>query len=233
VANSAASGPHDAKPSTADAKPKTRPATTGAKQNATDVKPSAAQSKPRGNIKAPGVASAKSNAAQFKPRGDVKAPGAATTKSNAAQSKPRSNVKAPDAAKAKSNASIIQTVSRQLGKAAAVCSYSPNVGLTRHITDVVGQKVIQSIEDAEKAMSTARPDLEKAKASKEDRNQVVDKAKEVASALLTPSYHVVHLLAGHGVLFPPCKQVSKALAVRVSVSAFRCTISPTHHLCRR
>jgi hypothetical protein len=93
-----------------------------------------------------------------------------------------------------------------------------NVEDLTSFTDVVHQKAIQSIEDAEKAMSKARGDLEKAKASKEDRNNVVSKANEVASTLLAPGRHAVHLLAGHGVLFPPCKDVSKALAVRVSSS---------------
>jgi hypothetical protein len=82
--------------------------------------------------------------------------------------------------------------------------------------DAVHQKVIQSIEAAEKAMSTARPDIEKAKASKDDRNQVISKANDVASALLVPSRQVVHLLAGHGSLFPPLKQVGNAFSVRIT-----------------
>jgi len=86
------------------------------------------------------------------------------------------------------------------------------------LTDVVHQKAIQSIDDADKAMSMARADLERAKVSKEDRNAVVSMANEVAAALLAPSRQVVHLLAGHGVLFPPCKQVSKSLSVRIPTS---------------
>ena len=82
-----------------------------------------------------------------------------------------------------------------------------------HLTDVVHQKAIQSFDDADKAMTAARADIEKAKVSKEDRNKVVSKANEVAAALLAPGRHVVNLLAGHGVLFPPCKQVSKSLSV--------------------
>jgi hypothetical protein len=65
-------------------------------------------------------------------------------------------------------------------------------------------------------MSMARAGLEKARSSKEDQNKVVLKAKEVASTLLAPGRQAIHLLAGHGVLFPPCKEVSKSLAVRVS-----------------
>src|SRR5947208_13252609 len=85
-------------------------------------------------------------------------------------------------------------------------------------SDAVHQKTIQSIYDADMAMSAARADLERAKASKEDRNKVVLMANQVAAALLAPGRQVVQLLAGHGVLFPPCKQVSKTLSVRVSTS---------------
>src|SRR6266850_5612817 len=126
------------------------------------------------------------------------------------------DVKTPGAADSKPNATI-QTVSAQLGKS-AVWFYTVNVEDLTSFTDEVHQKAVQSIEDAEKAMSKARGDLEKAKASKEDRNNVVSKANEVASTLLAPGRQAVHLLAGHGVLFPPCKEVSKALAVRVSSS---------------
>ena len=99
-----------------------------------------------------------------------------------------------------------------------------------HFSDVVHQKVIQSIDDADKVMSMARADLEKARASKEDRNKVVPRANGVAAALMAPSLQVVQLLAGHGVLFPPCKQVSKSLSVRGSNSFDpRYTVSPTPH----
>ena len=94
--------------------------------------------------------------------------------------------------------------------------------------DAVHQKTIQSIYDADMAMSAARADLERAKASKEDRNKVVLMANQVAAALLAPSRQVVQLLAGHGVLFPPCQQVSKALSVRASTRF----LSPIHDLTR-
>ena len=97
-------------------------------------------------------------------------------------------------------------------------------------SDAVHQKTIQSIYEADIAMSAARADLERAKASKEDRNKVILLANQVAAALLAPSRQVVQLLAGHGVLFPPCKQVSKALSVRVSTSFFISdSRSHTHH----
>jgi len=96
------------------------------------------------------------------------------------------------------------------------------------LSDVVHQKAIQSIDAANKAMSMARADLEKARASKEDRNKVVSRANEVAAALLAPSRQVVQLLAGHGVLFPPCKQLSKSLSVRASTSFDPPTYDLTH-----
>jgi hypothetical protein len=65
-------------------------------------------------------------------------------------------------------------------------------------------------------MSMARANVQMAKSSKEDQNKVVAKAGEVAGALLGPGRHVVGLLSGLGALFPPCKQVSSALAVSVS-----------------
>jgi hypothetical protein len=111
--------------------------------------------------------------------------------------------------------------------------YPLNVEDLTSFTDVVHQKAIQSIEDAEKAMSKARGDLEKAKASKEDRNNVVLKANEVASTLLAPGRQAVRLLAGHGVLFPPCKEVSKALAVRISSSPLDTPSYPIYCLFRR
>ncbi|KAF8483416.1 hypothetical protein DFH94DRAFT_309695 [Russula ochroleuca] len=81
--------------------------------------------------------------------------------------------------------------------------------------DAVHRKVIQSIDGAGKAMSTARANVETAKSSKEGRNKVVAKASEVVGALLTPGRHVVGLLSGLGALFPPCKQVSSALAALI------------------
>jgi hypothetical protein len=65
-------------------------------------------------------------------------------------------------------------------------------------------------------MSTARADVEKAKVSKADQNKVVSKASETVGALLAPGRHIVNFLGGLSALFPPCKQVSNALAVRVS-----------------
>jgi hypothetical protein len=65
-------------------------------------------------------------------------------------------------------------------------------------------------------MSVVHANVERAKASKEDRNKVVAEASEVVGPLLAPSRHVVKLLSGLGALFPPCKQVSSALAVSVS-----------------
>jgi len=102
--------------------------------------------------------------------------------------------------------------------------------------DAIHQKVIVSIEAAEKAMSTARPKIEKAKTSKEDRNNVVSKGSEVVGALLAPGRQVVDFLGALGSLFPPCKQVSNALAVRVSASysdSDATNLTDSLHLCRR
>jgi hypothetical protein len=85
-------------------------------------------------------------------------------------------------------------------------------------TDAIHQKVIQSIEAAAKSMSTARPKIEKAKASREDRNNVVSKGGEVVGALLAPGRRVADLLGALGPLFPPCKRASIILAVRLSAS---------------
>ena len=78
--------------------------------------------------------------------------------------------------------------------------------------------MIQSIDDAGKAMSVAHTNVETAKSSF-DRNKAVAKAGEVVGpALLAPSRHVVKLLSGSGLgaSFLPCKQVSIKLAVSVS-----------------
>jgi len=100
-------------------------------------------------------------------------------------------------------------------------------------TDAISQKVILSIEAAENAMSTARPKIEKAKASKEDRNNVVSKASEVVGALLAPGRQVVDFLGALGPVFPPCKQVSNTLAVCVfaSYSDLDTPISPILSTC--
>jgi hypothetical protein len=81
-------------------------------------------------------------------------------------------------------------------------------------------------------MSVARANVEMAKSSKEDRNKVIAKASEVVGPLLAPGRHVVKLLSGLGALFPPCKQVSSALAVSVSFLVFRSMISHTLYLRR-
>jgi hypothetical protein len=141
---------------------------------------------------------------------------AANVSPSAAHPKPDSTVKPPQAGVAGSrpNAISIQTVSEQLGKRGLPrLNEGPDIV---HLTDIVHQKAIQSIDDADKAMSMGRADLKRTKASKEYQNTVVFMANEVAAALLAPSRQVVHLLAGHGVLFPPCKQVSKSLSVRIS-----------------
>ncbi|KAH9960632.1 hypothetical protein BC827DRAFT_1342739, partial [Russula dissimulans] len=87
--------------------------------------------------------------------------------------------------------------------------------------DAIHQKVIQSIEAAAKAMSTARPKIEKAKASREDRNNVVSKGGEVVGALLAPGRQVADLLGALGPLFPPCKQASNILAALIKFESDR------------
>ena len=53
-----------------------------------------------------------------------------------------------------------------------------------------------SIEYAEAAMSKARTSVEKAQASKENRQKVVSKASEIVNALLEPASQVANLLDG-------------------------------------
>lgn len=78
----------------------------------------------------------------------------------------------------------------------------------------------ESIEYAEVAMSKARTSVEKARASKENRQKVVSKASEIVNALLEPASQVANLLDGIGALFPPCKIASNTLAVRAISAAF-------------
>ena len=73
----------------------------------------------------------------------------------------------------------------------------------------------ESIEYADVAMSKARAGVEKARASKENRQKVVSKASEIVNALLEPASQVANLLDGIGALFPPCKVASNTLAVRI------------------
>ncbi|KAH9955735.1 hypothetical protein BC827DRAFT_1378888, partial [Russula dissimulans] len=87
--------------------------------------------------------------------------------------------------------------------------------------DAIHQKVIQSIEAAAKSMSTARPKIEKAKASREDRNNVVSKGGEVVGALLAPGRRVADLLGALGPLFPPCKRASIILAALIKFESDR------------
>jgi len=85
--------------------------------------------------------------------------------------------------------------------------------------DEVYQSVAQSIEYAEATMAKTRTNVEKAQASKENRNKVVSKASEIVNALLEPASQVVNLLDGIGALFPPCKLASNILAVRAISAA--------------
>jgi len=79
--------------------------------------------------------------------------------------------------------------------------------------DEVYQSVTKSIEYAEATMAKTRTSVEKAQASKENRNKVVSKASEIVNALLEPASQVANLLDGIGALFPPCKLASNILAV--------------------
>lgn len=85
--------------------------------------------------------------------------------------------------------------------------------------DEVYQSVTQSIEYAEASMAKTRTSVEKAQASKENRNKVVSKASEIVNVLLEPASQVVNLLDGIGALFPPCKLASNVLAVRAISAA--------------
>jgi hypothetical protein len=83
------------------------------------------------------------------------------------------------------------------------------------LLDEVYHSVTESIEYAEATMSKARTSVEKARASKENRNKVVSKASEIVNALLEPASQVANLLDGIGAMFPPCKVASNILAVSV------------------
>ena len=179
----------------------TRSATATPRPSGANLRPSAANHKPGATSD---NASATNNTA-----GDT------NIKPRAAKPNPlaSNNLKPTGAPKPKPG--TMQMGPAQLGKPRA------RTPVTRVLTsfffsDAVHRKVIQSIEGAGKAMSTARANVQTAKSSKEDRNTVVAKAGEVASVLLAPGRHVVGLLSGLGALFSPCKQVSSALAVSVS-----------------
>jgi hypothetical protein len=82
------------------------------------------------------------------------------------------------------------------------------------LLEEVYHNVTESIGYAETVMSKARTSVEKAQASKENRNKVVSKASEIVNALLEPAMQVANLLDGIGAMFPPCKVASNILAVR-------------------
>jgi len=81
--------------------------------------------------------------------------------------------------------------------------------------------MMESIEYAKVAMAKARTDVEKACASKEDRNKVVSKASEVVNALLEPASQVANLLDGICASFPLCKLASNTLCVASPLYLFR------------
>lgn len=75
-------------------------------------------------------------------------------------------------------------------------------------------------------MTKTRTSVEKAQASKENRNKVVSKASEIVNALLEPASQVVNLLDGIGALFPPCKLASNILAVcAISAASLICNLT--------
>lgn len=69
-------------------------------------------------------------------------------------------------------------------------------------------------------MSKTRTSVEKARASKENRQKVVSKASEIVNALLEPASQVANVLDGIGAFFPPCKVASNTLAVRAISATF-------------
>ena len=69
-------------------------------------------------------------------------------------------------------------------------------------------------------MSKTRTSVEKARASKENRQKVVSKASEIVNALLEPASQVANLLDGLAAMFPPCKIASNTLAVRAISNFF-------------
>ncbi|KAI0251008.1 hypothetical protein BJV78DRAFT_1213669 [Lactifluus subvellereus] len=87
--------------------------------------------------------------------------------------------------------------------------------------DEVYQGVTESLEYAETAMSKARTNVEKAQASKENRNKVVSKASEIVNALLEPALQVANLLDGISGIFPPCKVASNTLSALVKLEVDR------------
>jgi len=113
-----------------------------------------------------------------------------------------------------------------LGKQSCTQPPHPRTQLTLSLGEVY-QNVTESIEYAETAMTKARTNVEKARASKENRNKVVSKASEVVNALLEPASQVANLLDGIGAFFPPCKLASNTLSVRaVSALPLPLVISP-------
>lgn len=64
-------------------------------------------------------------------------------------------------------------------------------------------------------MSKARTSVEKAKASKDNRNKIVSKASGIVNALLEPASQVANLLNGLGGLFAPCGVAGNMLKVRI------------------
>jgi hypothetical protein len=173
--------------------------------SAVNLRPSAANHKPGATRDNASVTNNRAGATNVKPRAAKPNPLASN------------NLKPAGAPKPEPGATM-QMGPAQLGKSPR--ARTSVIRVSTSFLDAVHRKVIQSIDGAGKAMSTARANVETAKSSKEGRNKVVAKASEVVGALLTPGRHVVGLLSGLGALFPPCKQVSSALAVSVSSRPF-------------
>ncbi|KLO11793.1 hypothetical protein SCHPADRAFT_891325 [Schizopora paradoxa] len=87
--------------------------------------------------------------------------------------------------------------------------------------DELFKKASRSIADAETFMSKAKPGIERAKASKENRNKVVAKASEVVNALLEPASKVADLLKFVGTFYPPCGAAGSILQGIVDVETGR------------
>lgn len=66
-------------------------------------------------------------------------------------------------------------------------------------------------------MSKAKPGIERAKASKENRSKVVSKASEVVNAVLEPASKVADLLKFVGNFYPACGTAGSILQVRHEV----------------
>jgi len=188
----------------ANRKPDTKPKSAAANSKA-GTKPRPCPANPNTTAK-PGVANGKPTA-QLRPSATngVKPP--------AINLKPGSKPKLSSTANAKPSAAV-QAVSVRIGKPAAYfILLTPKILFLMSYTEGIHVKVVQSIQDAAKAMSKARATVEKAKGSKRGQNMVVFRASGISTSLLAPSRQVVKLLAEHGAVFPPCKQLSKSLAV--------------------